>query len=373
MFPRRVLICLLAALVAPQFAAAAAPIDRHALVTRHNPTITAVDKSAPFMVGNGESGVHRRHHRPADLSGAVFAARAADDAGAVGLAQLSESERLHARAGAEVPIKVRGKKQKYPYLSNWDAGEETRRSSGCARTRIAFRWGASACVSRTPTASRRRSAISPRRARRSTCGPAGSRAASCSTATPVEVETSVHPKRDLIIVRLRSQLLSDGRLGVDLKFPGVSAKLNPDPADWAHPESHTTHGDVAQRRRTHARAPARRHALLGARARRIASSTLPTPAAHAYRLTAPGSTQITLLVEFAESAPPAPLPDAEARARSGRAVVGKLLDARRRGGFHRQQRSARQGTRAPHRAVAVPHRGQQRRQRAAAGRGAVLQ
>ena len=31
----------------------AAPIDRHALVTRHNPTITAVDRSAPFMVGNG--------------------------------------------------------------------------------------------------------------------------------------------------------------------------------------------------------------------------------------------------------------------------------------------------------------------------------
>ena len=31
----------------------AAPIDRHALVTRHNPTITAIDPSAPFMVGNG--------------------------------------------------------------------------------------------------------------------------------------------------------------------------------------------------------------------------------------------------------------------------------------------------------------------------------
>ncbi len=50
--------------------------------------------------------------------------------------------------------------------------------------------------------------------------------------TPVEVETSVHPERDIIIVRLRSPLLFDGRLGVDLKFPGVSAKLNPDPADW---------------------------------------------------------------------------------------------------------------------------------------------
>src|SRR5688572_33284293 len=33
--------------------AQAAPIDRHALVTRHNPTITVIDRSAPFMVGNG--------------------------------------------------------------------------------------------------------------------------------------------------------------------------------------------------------------------------------------------------------------------------------------------------------------------------------
>ncbi len=34
-------------------AALAAPIDRYALVTRHNPTITSVDPHAPFMVGNG--------------------------------------------------------------------------------------------------------------------------------------------------------------------------------------------------------------------------------------------------------------------------------------------------------------------------------
>ena len=57
---------------------------------------------------------------------------------------------------------------------------------------------------------------------------------------PVEVETSVHPDRDLVIVRLQSKLLADGRLGVDLKFPGVVAKLNPDPADWANPEKHST-------------------------------------------------------------------------------------------------------------------------------------
>src|SRR6185436_14258547 len=56
----------------------------------------------------------------------------------------------------------------------------------------------------------------------------------------VEVETSVHPNLDLIIVRLRSALLADGRLALDLRFPGVARKLNPDPADWDHPEAHRT-------------------------------------------------------------------------------------------------------------------------------------
>src|SRR6476659_3864868 len=48
----RSIVCLLTTLVVPCIVAAA-PIDRHALVTRHNPTITSIDQSAPFMVGNG--------------------------------------------------------------------------------------------------------------------------------------------------------------------------------------------------------------------------------------------------------------------------------------------------------------------------------
>jgi hypothetical protein len=34
--------------------ALAQPIDRHALVSRHDPSLTAVDPHAPMMVGNGE-------------------------------------------------------------------------------------------------------------------------------------------------------------------------------------------------------------------------------------------------------------------------------------------------------------------------------
>ena len=36
--------------------APAAPIDRQALVTRHNVTLTAIDRHAPIMLGNGDLG-----------------------------------------------------------------------------------------------------------------------------------------------------------------------------------------------------------------------------------------------------------------------------------------------------------------------------
>ena len=42
-----------AALLAIAAAAPAAGIDRHAVVTRHNPRLQAIDTMAPFSVGNG--------------------------------------------------------------------------------------------------------------------------------------------------------------------------------------------------------------------------------------------------------------------------------------------------------------------------------
>jgi hypothetical protein len=129
--------------------------------------------------------------------------------------------------------------------------------------------------------------------------------------TPVEVETSVHPTRDLLIVRVKSRLLFDGRLGVDLKFPGVSHQLNPDPQDWEHPEAHTT--------QEAARGPG------GLTLTRTLDETrysvklvsdreldIQAPAPHGYRMTAPGSTQLTLLVEFTAGPAAASLPEAEA-------------------------------------------------------------
>ena len=42
--------------VRPAAVAPVAPIDRQALVTRHNVTLTAIDRHAPIMLGNGDLG-----------------------------------------------------------------------------------------------------------------------------------------------------------------------------------------------------------------------------------------------------------------------------------------------------------------------------
>ncbi len=182
----------------------------------------------------------------------------------------------------------------------------------------------------------------------------------------------MHPERDILIVRLRSPLLFDGRLGVDLKFPGVARKLNPDPADWEHPEAHATlevargPGGLTLTRQiddTH-------YSVKLTSDREL---DIETPGPHVFRFSAPGSTQLTLLVEFTEGPPAATLPDAEIARASGGQMVGRLLDERRRGGFHGQQTSQGVRARAAHRAVAIPHRGEFRGRAAAAGRGPVLQ
>jgi hypothetical protein len=128
---------------------------------------------------------------------------------------------------------------------------------------------------------------------------------------PVEIETSVHPDRDLIIVQLRSKLLVDGRLGVDLRFPGVAAQLNPDPADWANPDKHVTRevGRGADGFTLSRQLDDTRYSVRVAADREL---KVAAPATHAHRVSSPGATELTLLVEFSPGSPPAQMPAAEA-------------------------------------------------------------
>jgi hypothetical protein len=228
----------------PQFAAAA-PIDRHALVTRHNPTITAIDKSAPFMVGNGNLAF------TADITGLqTFPDQYSTLVPLMTQAQWAwhsfPNPQGFTLAKAEVPIKVRGKKQKYPYLTDW---EQAKRPDIQWLRENPHRFSLGRLGLHLAKTDGKPAAFADVSATRQTLDMWTGRLSSSFVfdGVPVEVETSVHPDRDLIIVRLRSSLLADGRLGVDLRFPGVAASLNPDPADRAAPESHTTSAETGSR------------------------------------------------------------------------------------------------------------------------------
>jgi len=304
MFKR--LVCIVAAL-APSLSIAA-PIDRHALVVRHNPTITAIDRSAPFMVGNGNLAF------TADITGLqTFQDQYSALVPLMTQAQWAwhsfPNPQKFTLARAEVPIKVRGKTQKYPYLTDWDQAKRPD-IQWLRENPHRFSLGRLAL---TLTKAGKPAAFTDLSATRQSLDMWTGRLTSSFVfdGEPVEVETSVHPERDIVIVRLKSKLLVEGRLGIDLKFPGVAANLNPDPADWTHPDKHSTQelarsaGGLTLARQL----DDTRYTVRVASDREL---DIDTPGAHAYRFTAPGSTQLTLLVEFSQGTPSASLPNAEA-------------------------------------------------------------
>jgi hypothetical protein len=58
--------------------------------------------------------------------------------------------------------------------------------------------------------------------------------------TPVRVTTSAHPTRDEVATRVSSPLIAAGRLKIHIAFPYASDSFGPDYQDWTHPELHTT-------------------------------------------------------------------------------------------------------------------------------------
>ena len=56
----------------------------------------------------------------------------------------------------------------------------------------------------------------------------------------VRVVTSAHPTRDEVATRVTSPLIAAGRLKLRIAFPYASDSFGPDYQDWTHPELHTT-------------------------------------------------------------------------------------------------------------------------------------
>jgi hypothetical protein len=297
---------LVGVMIAP---APAATIDRQALVMRHSPTITSADRSSPFMVGNGNfaftadiTGLQTFPEQYSPLAPLLIEAQwgwhSFPNTGGFAIGQ------------AEVPVPLRGVRGKYPWIQNWDEAKQPH-IKWLRENPHKFSLGRVGLW--LMSAQGKPAAFADLADTKQTLELWNGRLTSTFhlEGVPVEVETSVHPTRDILIVRLKSPLLFEGRLGVDLTFPGVSAAINPDPADWMHPDSHVTtelarsEGGITLSRRL----DDTRYSVRLASDRELAFTK---PAAHAYRMVAPGATRLTLLVEFTSAPSDVALPEPEA-------------------------------------------------------------
>ncbi len=214
------------------FAADMSPIDREALVKRHNPTARKLDPLSPFSVGNGEFAF------TADITGL----QTFPDAYNSGIALHTESQwGWHSApnpdgyklADATRNYKFDGREVPYADLQDSPAGKWLRANPH----RIDL--GRLGLILRGPDGEQ----LGPDKIEEPTqtldlwTGVLDSRFK--VNGAPVHVRTACHPERDLIAVEIESPLLSSGNLGVSVAFPGAIGDWIEN-ADWEHPEAHQT-------------------------------------------------------------------------------------------------------------------------------------
>jgi len=116
----------------------------------------------------------------------------------------------------------------------------------------------------------------------------------------VRATTVAHPDRDEVGIRVESPLITSGRLKVRIAFPYVSGSFGPDYQDWNHPDAHKT--ILTQRNDTSADfARTLDDASYTVRTRWSSGATLAETSPHQYLLSA-RSNQIELTAWFSPKA-----------------------------------------------------------------------
>ena len=217
--------------VAPVSAVApAAPIDRQALVTRHNVTLTEIDRHAPIMLGNGDLGF------TADITGLqTFPEEYSELAPLLTMAQWAwhsfpNPEGYTEQSGLiQVPVPGRGE-QPYAWMRSWADAE----------TNPAYTW---------LRANPHRFSLSRIGLTLADGAPVDFAKVTATTQTldmwtgsltsrftydgqPVEVVTRVHPALDMVMIEVESSLVASAGLGVRVRYPSVDPAINPDPTNW---------------------------------------------------------------------------------------------------------------------------------------------
>ena len=230
------LLLPLATIVASISAEPTAPIDRHALVSRHNPLIQKLDVDAPLSVGNGHFAF------TADITGLQTFAELYHRTG-VPTETLSRwawrsdaNPHHYTLEDAMRPFAEFGRTVNYPTNAGSPAGDWLRRNPQdvpLAQIALDLVKADGSALAPADVSNPRQSLDLWRGAVQSDYQLDG---------TPVRVVTVCHPALDVIGLLIESDLVAAGRLRVRLDFPrGYDRAIkNTPPLDWSHPELHRT-------------------------------------------------------------------------------------------------------------------------------------
>jgi hypothetical protein len=216
------------------------PIDRAALVKRHDVTLTKVDPHAPLMLGNGSLGF------TADITGLqTFPEQYSTVAPLLTMAQWAwhsfPNPHGYTEANGLVQVPVPGGgTQPYSYMRDFDALKTNPALVWLRENPHRFSLGrvALALKGRDGRPARFEALSVTRQHLDLWSGALNS--SFRFDGQPVTVTTRVHPDRDMVMVEIHSPLVAIGRIGVDVAYPGVSRTLNPDPSDYGAAASRRT-------------------------------------------------------------------------------------------------------------------------------------
>lgn len=303
-----------AALLTAASAALAAPIDRHALVTRHNIVLTAVDPHAPVMLGNGNLGF------TADITGLqTFPESYAPTAPLLTMAQWAwhsfPNPQAFSEASALVPVPVPGRGERpYSYFTDFAEVQRSPALQWLRENPHRFSLVRVGLVLRNVDGSEVTLAQlqNTRQELNLWTGTLVSRFT--FDGVPVSVTTRVHPDRDRVMVQIDSALLVSGRLAVRVRYPGVAQNLNPDPSDWVRTSLHQTR---VLRAGTNAVQLEREldHALLYSTIA-VRNGRVEAAGAHEFMIRAAGGTRLEASVTFDREQHASPRIDSSADARA---------------------------------------------------------
>jgi hypothetical protein len=210
----------------------AAPIDRQALVTRHNVTLTAIDRHAPVMLGNGDIGF------TADITGLqTFPEQYSELAPLLTMAQWAwhsfPNPAGYTEASGLIPVEVPGRgPQSYAWMKSWADAETNPAYTWLRANPHRFSLGRIGLADGEGRPLDFARVADARQTLDLWTGILTSRFT--YDGRPVEVVTRVHPTLDAVAVDVRSPLVAEGRLTAMVRYPGVNLAINPDPSDWTN-------------------------------------------------------------------------------------------------------------------------------------------